>query len=173
MNDNHLQFFTATILKWVHVLRDNSYKEVVLDSLKFLVEKGRCEVYAFVIMPNHIHLIWRMAEGHKQSDVQRDFLKFTGQQIRFKLMDSSSEMLKQFEVNKYDRKYQIWQRRPLSVDIYSDKVLQQKLEYIHANPVQEHWSLVKDFTDYPYSSASFYELREERFSFLTHYMDVK
>ena len=170
MNEHYVQFFTATMLNWIPVLKGNSYKQVILDSLEFLVKNGRCEVYAFVIMPNHIHLIWKMSEGHKRENVQRDFLKFTAQQIRFKLNDKKSPMLSSFEVNKNDRRYQIWQRRPLSVDLYSREVIEQKLEYIHANPVQPKWALVDDFTDYEYSSASFYELGKTSHSFLKHYM---
>lgn len=170
MNEHYVQFFTASILHWIPLLKPDSRKQVILDSLVFLVEKGRCEVYAFVIMPNHIHLIWRVGENYHREDVQRDFLKFTAQQLKFKLIDSNSPLLDRFLVDKSDRTYQIWQRRPLSVDLYSREVIEQKLDYIHENPVQGKWSLVEDFVDYKYSSASFYELGVKRFSFLSHYM---
>ena len=170
MNENYAQFFTATILNWIPLLNSEKHKKIIVDSLSYLVEKGRCEVYAFVIMPNHIHLIWRMGGKEKQSDLQRDFLKFTAQQLRFSMIDNDSKMLSRFEVDKCDRKYQIWQRRPLSIDLYSSDVFEQKLDYIHANPVQGKWELVKDYVDYKYSSASFYELGRTRFDFLSHYM---
>ena len=79
-------------------------------------------------------------------------------------------MLNGFLVDKVDRKYQIWQRRRLSVDLYSREVIEQKLDYVHANPVQGEWSLVEDYMDYEYSSASFYEMGDSRFKFLSHYM---
>ena len=47
-------------------------------------------------MPNHIHLIWQMKDGIKRSDVQRDFLKFTAQQIKFDLHQNDLELLKLF-----------------------------------------------------------------------------
>ncbi len=65
MEPNYVQFFTATILKWKTLLFNNSYKEIILDSLSFLVTNGRVKVYGFVIMPNHIHLIWQVREEHK------------------------------------------------------------------------------------------------------------
>jgi len=42
----------------------------------------------------------------------------------------------------------------------------QKLNYIHNNPLKEHWNLVKDSSDYKYSSAKYYELYEKNFHFL-------
>lgn len=171
MEPNCVQFFTATILKWKTLLFNNAYKEIILDSLSFLVRERRAKVYAFVIMPNHIHLIWQVHEGHQLENVQRDFLKFTSQQIQKDLRTNHPERHKEFEVNLKDRKYQIWQRKPLSVDLYSREVIEQKLDYIHHNPVQGKWMLADDFVQYPYSSASFYEEDDMHFSFLTHYME--
>ncbi len=168
---HHVQFFTATILKWIPVLKRDDYKQVIVDSLKFLVAQERCEVYAFVIMPNHIHLIWQINQHHKRSDVQRDFLKFTGQQIRFRLKDYNPKLLSKFEVSLKDRKYQFWQRNALSVDLLSREMIEQKLDYIHANPVTRNWNLVDDFIKYHYSSASFYEDNTTEFTFLKHYME--
>lgn len=122
-------------------------------------------------MPNHIHLIWQVSEDHKLGDVQRDFLKFTSQQIQKDLRTNNSELHREFEVNLKDRKYQIWQRKPLSIDLYSREVIEQKLGYIHHNPVQGKWDLADDFVQYPYSSASFYEEDDSRFPFLSHYME--
>lgn len=56
--------------------------------------------------------------------------------------------------------------------LYDRKILEQKLDYIHLNPLQAHWNLVTDPNDYYFSSSSFYELEDNRFSWLTHYMDV-
>ncbi len=53
-------FYTATIAKWQNLLKPDKYKDVIIDSLKYLVAKGKIKVFAFVIMPNHIHLIWMM-----------------------------------------------------------------------------------------------------------------
>ena len=54
------QFFTATILEWKHLLANDTYKDIIISSLKFLVNDGRVIIYGFVIMPNHIHLIWQI-----------------------------------------------------------------------------------------------------------------
>ena len=77
----HPQFFTATILEWKRLLKPDKYKEIIVSSLQFLVENNRIKVNAFVIMDNHIHLIWQMMAGTKPEAVQRDFMKYTAQKI--------------------------------------------------------------------------------------------
>lgn len=114
MITEHPQFFTATILNWEKLLANDKYKDIVIESLKFLVTHNRIFVYAFVIMPNHIHLIWQMKEGINPSHVQRDFLKYTAQQIKFDLQKNQPEVLERFKVSVKDRNYQIWEHRPLS-----------------------------------------------------------
>lgn len=166
----HPQFITVTILEWKHLLKPDKYKKIILDSLSFLVRENRVKVYGFVIMSNHFHLIWQIQAKSTKSDVQRDFLKFISQQIKFDLERNHTEVLSHFEVNKADRKYQFWKRGALSVDLFSPDVLIQKLEYIHNNPVKA--GICDHPDEYPYSSAKFYLLNEESFDFLTHYDGV-
>ena len=52
-------FWTATINNWQHLLSEDRFKEVIIQSLRTLSERGLADIFAFVIMPNHIHLIWR------------------------------------------------------------------------------------------------------------------
>ena len=172
MENQPLYFFTATILKWLPLLEKYRYKEIIINSLTFLVSKNRCKVYGFVIMPNHIHILWQMRGDYKRENVQRDFLKFTGQMIRMDLIKNDNEYLQNFYVNLKDRQYQIWQRNSLSIKMFSREVIEQKLSYIHNNPVQGKWMLVNDLIYYKYSSVRFYETGEfEEFSFLSHYME--
>ncbi|RPI12365.1 MAG: transposase [Ignavibacteriae bacterium] len=166
---NHITFFTATILCWKHLLSDNKYKDIITDSMKFLVEDERVRIFAFVIMPNHMHLVWRVRNGKIYEDVQRDFLKYTAQQIKLDLESNHPDNLREFYVGAKDRKYQFWERNPLSVELYSQKVIEQKINYIHFNPISEKWKLCKYITDYKYSSASFYWMESEEWDFLTHY----
>lgn len=158
MLSEHPQFFTATVLEWKHLLKPDKYKDIVMGSLQFLVQNGRIKLYGFVIMPNHLHVIWQMREGIKPADVQRDFLKYTAQQIKFDLIQNHPAVLEKFRVQVKDRSYQIWEHRPLSVPLWSKLVFEQKLDYIHQNPVQEKWKLADLPENYYYSSARYYLL---------------
>ncbi len=76
-----------------------------------------------------------------------------------------------YEVNARDRKYQIWERESLAVKLYTPKVFQQKLDYIHHNPLQSHWALAAIPEEYHYSSARYYLCNEENWDFLTHFSE--
>ena len=69
------QFFTATIYQWNHLLSDDKHKNIIIESLKFLVTDKRIELNAFVIMSNHIHLIWQPLFSFNPSDIQASFMK--------------------------------------------------------------------------------------------------
>ena len=82
------------------------------------------------------------------------------------LYREDKRQLQSFKVDEPNKKHEFWQRDPLAIPLYTRKVALQKLEYIHRNPLAEHWQLVKDPCDYNYSSARYYELNEKNFSFL-------
>jgi REP element-mobilizing transposase RayT len=119
--------FTATCKDRLPLLQVNTCKDIIINSLGFLVEMGSIRVFGFSIMNNHVHLIWQMLGEHKPDAVQRDFLKYTAQQIKFHLQNNDPELLERCKVKAKDRKYQIWKRNALSIDIYSEEVMLQKL----------------------------------------------
>ena len=163
----HAEFLTVTCLEWAHVLKEDRFKDIVIDSLRFLTKEGRICVYGFVIMSNHFHLIWQMVGDHKRNDVQRDFLKFTSQQILKIFRNENSEMQEKLLVQSKDRKYQVWERNSLGVQLWSPEVFWQKLDYIHNNPVKA--DLCEYPEDYKYSSARFYLRNEKDWDFLVHH----
>jgi len=172
MELGEIYFYTATILDWKHLLRPDKFKQIVLDSITHLIQKEKVKVYGFVIMPNHIHLIWENLTMNGKEKPHASFMKFTGHRFLEELSVNDPLLLEQFKVDKDSRKHQFWQRNALPIRLYDRKILEQKLNYIHLNPLQEHWNLVTDPNDYLYSSCSFYEKEDKRYSWLTHYMDV-
>lgn len=163
------QFLTATNLEWKKLLQPDKYKDIIVNSLQFLVEDKRVRLYSFVIMSNHLHLIWQVQTGVKPQFVQRDFLKYTAQQIKKDLQKNHPPVLSYFEVNAKDRKYQFWERNALSVELRTTKVFQQKLDYIHYNPVKA--GMCRFPEEYKYSTARFYETNVDDWGFITHYWD--
>ena len=149
------QFFTATNLEWKMLLQPDKYKNAIVESMRFIVDDKRVIIYGFVIMANHIHTIWQMKAGKQREDVQRDFLKHTAQEIKSDMVRNRMPEINEYLVNTKDRKYQMWERNALSVDLWSEKVLIQKPKYIHENPVRA--GLCKYPEEYKYSSALFYK----------------
>ena len=77
-------------------------------------------------------------------------------------------LLPAIRVNAADREYQVWERNPLPVQLYSEKVIWQKIDYIHNNPCTEKWRLARYPEEYRFSSASFYILNQSEWKFLSH-----
>ncbi len=159
------QFFTATILEWKPLLQNNSYKDEIIKSLHFLAKQKRIKVYAFVIMNNHMHLIWQPLPGQTLQTIQHSLLKYTAQEFKIDLQKNNPALLEQFKVAAKDRKYQFWERNSLSIELRSSKVFNQKLEYIHYNPVKAGLCTLPE--DYYYSSAKFYTTGIDDFGMLT------
>jgi len=162
----YADFITVTCLEWIPLLQENRFKDIIMNSLSFLSENQKVTVYSFVIMCTHIHLVWQMLGDHKREAVQRDFLKYTAQQILKILFKEKSPFLEKLLVNAKDRKYQIWERNSLSIPLWSGQVIWQKIEYIHYNPV--HAGLCKYPEEYKYSSAKFYYRKDQYWKFLVH-----
>ncbi len=171
MDLNEIYFWTATISKWRNLLQDDLFKKVLIDSLTYLSSQKKIVVYAFVIMPNHIHIIWEMLEMNGKEKPYASFLKFTAHQIQENLIIQHPELLKEYEVKEETRHHRFWKRDSLAIKILSREMLEQKLEYCHNNPLQAHWNLALEPEGYYYSSAFDYANNMCRFSFLQHYWD--
>jgi len=161
------QFFTATIQNWKQLLKDDGYKDIIIECLKFLVKEQRIELNAFVVMSSHVHIIWQPLQQFTLTQIQSSFMTQTAKAIKKKLALENPDVLEQLHVNKYDRTYQIWKREPLSIELFTEKAFLQKLEYIHENPVAA--GLVNLAEEYKYSSAKFYLEGIDEFGIITHY----
>ena len=164
-----LYFTTATIKGWKYLLKPDKYKKIITDSMEFLVYDESAWIYAFVIMPNHLHWIWQMQGEHQLPSVQQRFLKYVAQNIKFDLIEFHPSVLEQFKSERKDRQYHFFKEKPLSIPLYTDNVVWQKMCYLHENPVQERWHLSSTPEAYVFSSAAFYAQKDRTWSFLTHF----
>ena len=160
------QFFTATIQKWKHLLKEDNYKNIIVDTLKFLVTEGIVTINGFVIMPNHLHIIWQAKANNDLQKIQNSFIKHTSKEFK-KLLEIDND-LQAYEVNAIDRKYNFWRRDSLNIELFTAAVFQQKLNYIHYNPVKANLCTLPE--DYHFSSALFYEKAVDHFGFIDHYL---
>jgi putative transposase len=167
--DKHYAYFvTWTIVDWLDIFSEDSYRQIALDSLAYIRSQKNTELNAFVLMPSHIHAILWPNDGINLSDVIRDFKRFTSRKI-------SNEAEKQNRVDWLNRfaqarqhnranevsKYQVWQEGSHPEAIYTEKFAKQKMHYLHPNPVRA--GLVKTGDEWPYSSARAYLLGEETY----------
>jgi REP element-mobilizing transposase RayT len=148
---NAIYFITATVVNWIDIFSRPIYKYIIIDSLKHCQKEKGLEIYAWVIMTNHIHLIVSAKPNFNLSNILRDFKKFTSKAIieSIQLENESRRdwMLNHFEYaaklstkNKY---YKLWQDGNEPKIIYSNEFMMQKIDYIHNNPVKA------EFVNYP------------------------
>ena len=167
INQTGLHFLTMTVVGWVNVFARKEYKDVLISSLIYCTVNKGLKLHAYVIMSNHMHLIISADNGCRLSDIIRDFKKFTSKTILKLIMTTPEEsrsewMLRLFKYyarfNKNNTQYQLWKRDNRPIELVSPKWINQKLNYIHNNPVRA--GIVEHPENYIYSSALWY-LEEE------------
>ena len=107
---NEIYFWTTTINKWQHLLKPAENKMIAINSLKWLVQKELVKIYGYVIMPNHIHLIWEQLKMNGKELPKNSFEKFTAKTLLNNMQMSNSAALKNYLIDATDRSYNIWQR---------------------------------------------------------------
>ncbi len=151
------------------MLDNNDSKKIIIDSLRWLSKQNRVYVHGFVIMPNHIHLLWTINNLFQVNEVENTLLKFTGHEFKKYLVSKNSELLNNYISNQNDRAYHFWERRARTIEIKNKEIAIRKLNYIHNNPIQEKWKLVSLPEDYQFSSAKYYFGLDSEFDFIEHY----
>jgi putative transposase len=129
-------FFTTTCYQWLKLLSVGNNMQIVIDSLNFCYKKYDTSILAYVLMPNHIHLVIHFKEGDKRVDFMRDFKKFTSTQIRKEIERNDEQLLNKLRVNIKGQISKVWQDRYDELYLETRELLEKKLDYIHLNPLQ-------------------------------------
>jgi putative transposase len=167
VNQNHLYFITFKVVGWIDVFSRQRYRDILIESFKYSQKEKGLLIYAYVIMTNHVHMIVSADEGKRLSDILRDMKKFTAKEILHSIENEAGESRKDWllhlfkyygKYNKNVKTYQFWEHDNHAVEVWSDKVIGTKINYIHDNPVRA--GIVRKQEDYIYSSASNYILEE-------------
>jgi REP element-mobilizing transposase RayT len=164
-------FLTMTVVGWIDLFTRKNHKLVVIDSLKYCQKEKGLEIYGYCLMPSHLHIIARADGNFTLSDILRDFKKFTSKTLIRQIIDEDESrkdwildyFLKKGENLKGITNYKLWQDGNHPEEISSNKFFDEKLDYIHNNPVKE--LIVEKPEDYFFSSA-------RNYAGLSNYLDV-
>ena len=160
-NPEGIYFITLTVVDWVDLFIRPEYKHILIDSLNFCLQNKGLIIHAYVIMSSHLHLIVSTKSGNLP-EIIRDFKRYTN----IKLIEAIKEypesrrewMLKKFEYAairiRRNNQYKIWKDGYHPVELVNNKMIDQRLQYIHNNPVNNE--IVLNPEDYTYSSAGYY-----------------
>ena len=162
-NPDGVYFVSFAVVEWIDVFTRNEYKNILVDSLAFCQQKKGMEIFAWCIMTNHMHLIFRSINGEKPELLLGDFTRFTSKAVVRAIIENPKESRKDWLLEKFKqagevssnvKEYQFWQHNNKPIELWSNKVIFEKINYIHNNPVEE--GLVYNPQDYVYSSARDY-----------------
>ncbi|WP_303925522.1 transposase [Draconibacterium sediminis] len=162
-NPDGVYFVSFAVVYWLDVFTRNEYKNILLESLHYCQQEKGMEIFAWCIMPNHVHLIFRSSGNQKPELLLGDFKRFTSNAVVKAIKDNPQEsrkelLLKQFQKAANEssnvKRYQFWRHDNKPIELWSNKVIDEKIEYVHQNPVEEGY--VTRAEDYLYSSAADY-----------------
>lgn len=171
MELDQVYFWTDTVKGWKKLFTNEKYIQILLDSFTNLVSRNLVKIYAFVIMPNHLHVVWEIKEPNGKEMPHASFNKYTSHNIARDMKSKDPILISDFLVDEIDRKVRIWQRDPLAILMDTKEKVEQKIQYIHLNPLQSHWNLASSPENYKWSSAGYYETGRDDFGFLTDYRE--
>lgn len=164
-DQNGIYFLTFTVVGWLDVFIRKEYKDIIVDSLNYCIANKGLRVHGWCLMTSHIHMICKADEPNQLSEIIRDFKKHTAKTIIDAIKKSNRESRREFllwyfesEGKKDARisKYKFWKQDNHAIEMEQIEVgvLDQKLTYIHENPVVE--GIVENAVNYLYSSARDY-----------------
>ena len=154
------------MIDWVDLFTRPVYKEVIIDSLNFCIKNKSLVVYAYCIMPSHIHLI-AASTREPLDEIIRDLKKFTSKAL-VKMIQETPESRREWLLNKFSFaakrlkggvNYKLWQDGFHPLELASNKMIDQRFDYVHNNPVVEAY--VYSPEQWVYGSAAFYISNEE------------
>jgi putative transposase len=161
-NPEGLYFISFATVYWIDVFIRPIYFNCLVTNLNFCVDRKGMEIYAWVIMPSHVHLVFK-SSIQRPEDLLRDFKTFTSKQMIKQIRENVKESRKEWLLNAFAKagkansnntNYQFWQQNNQPIELWSNAVIDQKIDYIHNNPVKA--GFVEYDYEYLHSSARDY-----------------
>ncbi|MBN1186925.1 MAG: transposase [Bacteroidales bacterium] len=161
-DQNAIYFVSFAIIYWIDVFTRPVYRHLLVDSINYCIHNKGLIVYAWCIMTNHVHMIIG-TDDKKLQDIMRDLKGYTSRKLIKTIEENFQEsrrewmlkmMKKAGQMNGNNEKYQFWQQHNHPIVLNNTDIFEQKLNYIHNNPVEEE--IVENPEDYLYSSAKDY-----------------
>ena len=128
-NPEGVYFVSFAVVEWIDVFTRNEYKNILLDSLGFCQKNKGMEVYAWGIMTNHMHLVFRSAGEDKPEYLLGDFKRFTSRKVIQAIIENPKESRKEWLLEQFKKaashcsnvnEYQFWRHDNKPVELWSN-----------------------------------------------------
>lgn len=155
----YLYFITSTVVSWFPLFLTQDYFSILADSFRYCHSQKGLLIHAYVIMPNHFHMIASSQPRDALPGIIRDLKRYTSRELTSLIEEeepSYRQLALQNAAQKVERgnSYMVWQEGYHPIAIYSQSFFRQKLDYLHDNPVRK--GFVRKAEDWRYSSADVY-----------------
>lgn len=151
-------FVTMTIVDWIDLFTRREYGELLLQNLTYCVGHKQLSVWAYCVMPSHVHLLAGVPAGLRLSDVLRDLKGYTSKRLVEAVTAHPHESRRAWLLDRFqwrgrqvNQQHQVWQEGSHPLEITSEARALAARDYIHLNP--ERAGLVTAPPYYPMSSA--------------------
>ena len=154
--DSQALYITVVAKDRLPVFKSEALKIVTCQALDEARKSGGFLIFAYVIMPDHLHLLTDCPKT--SADVLRCVKGLTGRRVIDYLKENNYERsLAKLRHEEWKRKhsYSVWQQEKNVFSIFSEAVFMQKVNYIHLNPVRAGY--VDRAIDYRWSSARIWQ----------------
>ena len=154
VDDFWCYFVTFSTIKWIRIFDYEEPRNIFINSVKFLQHSQGLQVHAYVIMPNHVHMIVsdKNKDNKRLKDVMTSLRSYSAKKIIEVIKNKTPKFLPILKKhNLKDRSLMLWQPGIWPKGIEFDEMYWQKIEYIHNNPVNA--GLVELPEEWTYSSA--------------------
>jgi len=138
-NPDGVYFVSFAVQGWVDIFTRNSYKNILVENLQYCHDNKGLEIFAWCIMTNHVHMVIRAKEDFNLPDILPDYKKFTSKTIIKAITENIQESRKDWllEQFKTSEGFRFWRADNKPIELWSNGVINQKIDYIHQNPVEE------------------------------------
>ena len=166
-DNEELYFISFAVVHWIDLFIREEYRDVLLESIRFCQEKKDLELYAWCIMTSHVHMIIG-TKGNALSNIVRDLKRHTSEKLRAEIQNNPTESRKEWmlkmmretgSANSNNRRFQLWQQHNHPIVLDTERIMQQRLDYIHNNPVVA--GFVEAPEEWGHSSAKDYNTEEK------------
>ncbi|TVR17755.1 MAG: transposase [Balneolaceae bacterium] len=161
-DQNYPHFVSFAVVHWIDLFTRPTYKQILIDSLIYCQKNKGLVIYAWCIMTNHVHLIIG-TNRLPMEGILRDMKSFTSRKLKEAIIENEEESRKKWilwimeqtgKKNKSNYDWQLWQQHNHPIELSNEKLIHQRLDYLHKNPVEA--GFVQNPEDWLYSSAGDY-----------------
>lgn len=159
-NPEGIYFVSFAVVEWMDVFTRKDYKDILLESFRYCQNEKGMEIFAWCIMTNHVHSVFRSTGAREPGLLLGNFKRYTSNELVKAIQHNPKESRREWLLEQFKKagrsssnveENQFWRHDNNPVELWSRKIINTKINYIHNNPVEE--GIVYRPEDYVYSSA--------------------